>query len=106
MATFDQAAGRRRTGGPAARLLGRAWQTSAPLTATALIMAVVLVAAAAGLLVDPRTITGAPAWLKPAKFAVSIAVYAATLIWAFGYLGPWPRTRTIAGWTTAVTLII
>jgi hypothetical protein len=29
----------------------------------------------AGLLLDPRVITGAPAWLKPIKFAISISIY-------------------------------
>ena len=32
-----------------------------------------------GLAVDPRAITGAPAWLKPAKFAISSAIYGLTL---------------------------
>ena len=34
-----------------------------------------------GLLVDDRVITGAPAWLKPAKFGVSGAVYLVTMAW-------------------------
>jgi hypothetical protein len=44
-------------------------------------MLATLAAALVGLVADPRVITGAPAWLKPAKFAVSIAIYALTLLW-------------------------
>lgn len=40
-----------------------------------------LTVAAVGLLLDPRTITGAPAWLKPAKFGLSVALYLVTLRW-------------------------
>ena len=32
-----------------------------------------------GLLIDDRVITGAPAWLKPAKFGASTAVYLLTM---------------------------
>ena len=112
MTTFDEAAAAGSSaGGPAARFsvvaaLRRSWHANRPLTATALIMAAVLVASVAGLVLDPRTVTGAPVWLKPAKFAISISVYALTLVWAFSYLPAWPRTRAIVGWTTAVTLTI
>ena len=46
-------------------------------------MLAALGASLVGLWVDPRTITGAPAWLKPAKFAASIAIYSLTLAWLF-----------------------
>jgi hypothetical protein len=86
--------------------LRRLWTTDKPLTATGLLMLAGLVAALAGLWLDPRTITGAPAWLKPAKFAISTAIYTLTLAWIFTYLHDWPRTRRIVGWTTAVILIV
>jgi hypothetical protein len=69
-------------------------------------MAGALAASLIGLLVDPRMITGAPAWLKPAKFAVSTAIYMLTLAWIFTRLPEWPRTRTVVGWTTAVILVL
>jgi hypothetical protein len=46
-----------------------------PLTASGLIMLPALPMAVAGLLLDPRIVTGSPAWLKPAKFALSILIY-------------------------------
>ena len=55
-------------------MLKRLWRTDAPLTVTGILMLPALAMAAVGLLVDPRLVTGAPAWLKPAKFALSIAV--------------------------------
>lgn len=64
-----------------------------------------LAGAAAGLLLDDRTITGAPAWLKPAKFAVSIAVYCATLAWALRRVSGHPRAVAVIAWTTAAALV-
>jgi hypothetical protein len=69
-------------------------------------MLVVLMGAVIGLAVDPRMVAGAPAWLKPAKFAVSIAIYTFTLAWIFSLIPEWPRTRRIVGWTTAVTMVL
>jgi hypothetical protein len=82
----------------------RLWRTDAPLTATGLLMLALLPATLLGLWLDPRTITNAPAWLKPAKFAVSIAIYSLTLAWVFTYLGAWRRTRRVVSWTTAAVL--
>jgi hypothetical protein len=65
-----------------------------------------LAVALVGLVFDPRVITGAPGWMKPAKFAVSIGIYSLTLAWVFTYLPVWPRLRTIVGWTTALTFIV
>jgi hypothetical protein len=87
-------------------MVSKFWKSSAPLTATGLLMLIVLVGAVIGLAVDPRIITGAPAWLKPAKFAVSIAIYTFTLAWIFSLIPEWTRTRRIVGWTTAVTLVL
>jgi hypothetical protein len=84
----------------------RLWAADRPLTAVTAIMLAALVASAAGFILDPRTIAGAPAWLKPAKFAVSAAIYAATLAWVFRYLSEWRRTRRIVGWTTAAVFVL
>jgi hypothetical protein len=82
------------------------WTNGALLTATGLLMLVVLIGAGVGLVVDARTITGAPAWLKPAKFAASIAIYTLTLAWVFTHLDDWPRTRRVVSAITAVTLVL
>jgi hypothetical protein len=82
------------------------WRTSRPLTALGILMLVVLVPFAVGLFVDPRLITGVPAWLKPAKFAVSTAIYSLTLAWVFRALPAWPRMRAVVGWTTTLVFAI
>ena len=69
-------------------------------------MLVAAVASLVGVFVDPRVITGAPAWLKPFKFAISTAVYSLTLAWIFGFLTDWPRVRRVVGWTTAIVFVL
>jgi len=81
-------------------------QADRPLTATGVLMLAVLAAALAGLALDPRMVTGVPVWLKPAKFAVSIAIYAFTLAWVFTFLPAWAKTRRLVGRTTAVALVL
>lgn len=87
-------------------MLKRLWKTDAPLMMTGLLMLPALAIAAVGLIVDPRLITGAPAWLKPAKFALSIAVYVFTLAWMFTFIPDFRRTRRIVGWVTAITMVL
>lgn len=82
------------------------WAGSPVLTAAGLLMLVVLAASVVGLLVDPRLITGVPAWLKPAKFAISTAIYMLTLAAIFTLLPEWPRTRRFVGWATAVIFVL
>ena len=89
-----------------AKLLGHLWSASPPLTAVGLLMLVVAIPSAVGIVVDPRIITGAPAWLKPFKFAISTAVYSLTLAWMFGFLTNWPRMRRVVGWTTATVFVL
>ena len=82
------------------------WRADAPLTATGLVMVVVLVASLVGVFADPRTITGMPAWLKPAKFAASIGIYSLTLAWVFMHLPGWTKTRRLVSWATAATFLL
>ena len=87
-------------------MLKTLWRGSRPLTVTGLVMIGVLGLTAVGLVVDPRMVTGAPVWLKPAKFAISIALYTFTLAWMFSFLDRWPRTTRAIGWTTAAAMAI
>lgn len=88
------------------RLFARLWQASPPLTAVGTLMLLAAVPSLVGIFADPRILTGAPAWLKPFKFAVSTAVYSLTLAWIFGWLTDWARMRRIVGWTTAVVFVL
>ena len=87
-------------------MLETLWDTDARLTAVGLAMLALLGATGVALLVDPREVMGAPAWMKPAKFAASIAIYTLTLAWVFTYLPEWTKTRRVVGWITAVTLVL
>jgi len=86
--------------------MAQLWRASAPLTAVALAMLPVLAACLLGLWLDPRSIAGAPAWLKPAKFAASISLYALTLAWVFQYLPERTRLRRGVGWTSAGVFVL
>ena len=77
-----------------------------PLAAVGLLMLGVFAASVAAMAVDSATILGAPRWLKPAKFAMSSAVYALTLAWIFTYLPQWPRLTRRVGWITAIVLVL
>ena len=87
-------------------MLKQLWRTNAPLTFTGLLMLPALAIAIVGLLIDPRIITDARAWLKPAKFAVSIAIYVFTLAWAFTLIPGWRKTRRVVGWATAIGMVL
>jgi hypothetical protein len=82
------------------------WHSSPPLTAVGILMLLVAGASLVGMLVDPRIITGVPAWLKPFKFAISTAIYSLTLAWIFGWVSGWPRLRRVVGWTTAIVFVL
>jgi hypothetical protein len=84
----------------------RLWRTDPLLVGTGVFLAALAVPFGLGLLLDSRIITGAPAWLKPLKFAVSTAIYAFTLAWVFTYLPDWPRTRRIVGAGTAAAFLL
>lgn len=60
-----------------------------------------LVACLIGLGVDDRVLTGAPIWMKPTKFAISIAMYAFTLAWLLSRLNRWRRTGWVLGTVVA-----
>jgi hypothetical protein len=49
---------------------------------------------------------GVPVWVKPAKFAFSIAVYCLSLAWIFGFILNFRRTRQIVRWITVSAMWI
>jgi len=81
-----------------------AWRRNPPLVALVLTMLVVAAVALVGLVVDPRVITGAPAWMKSLKFAVSIAIYGATLLWMLSFVPDRPRLVAVISWGVSLAL--
>src|SRR3954449_9474356 len=86
--------------------LQRCWRQSRSLTSVAILMLAAFVPSLAGIFLDDRIVTGAPVWLKPAKFALSAAIYAGTLAWLFRHIQVWPRFVRLMGTITAVVLVI
>jgi hypothetical protein len=91
--------------GPLA-LLRRAWALNAPLTLLGVVMVGTLLAALVGLVVDNQVITGAPAWLKPAKFAISITIYCFTFVYLLQFVRGHKRLVAIVANVTAVALLV
>jgi hypothetical protein len=58
-----------------------------------------------GLLVDPRLVTGAPAWLKPAKFAFSIGLYSITVLWMLSYVSGHRRLVNVVASIIAIGFV-
>src|SRR5262245_39895725 len=88
------------------KVIRDAWSANAPLTATALLMVAALIPSVAGIFLDDRIIAGAPAWLKPAKFAISTAVFCGTLAWLYRYITVWPRFLRAMGWLISVVTVL
>lgn len=75
-----------------------------PLIILGGVMIVTLLVALAGLVLDPRMITSAPAWMKPAKFAASILIYAATLWVLLPALADRPVFVRVVSWAVLLGL--
>jgi hypothetical protein len=53
---------------------------------------------------DLREIDGINVWMKPAKFFVSVAIFALTAAWFFGYVRPERRGSRSMRWTVAALI--
>ncbi len=67
-------------------ILRRLWDVHPPLLISGVVAASLGVFFLAGVFLDPRYVTGAPVWLKPLKFSVSITVYTLTILWMLGFV--------------------
>ncbi|MBD5381515.1 MAG: hypothetical protein HDR73_06605 [Clavibacter sp.] len=74
--------------------------------AVAALMVVVAAACLVGGLVGHRVVTGAPVWDKPAKFSLSILVYAVSWAWLIARLPRFRRTAHRLGTVVAVALVV
>jgi hypothetical protein len=99
-----QARGRRAEG--LRHLLPRAFAANQALTILGGAMLITSLATLVGIFVDHRVITGAPAWLKPAKFAISVSVYCFTFVWLLGFVENRPRLVRLVANVTAVSFIV
>jgi hypothetical protein len=82
------------------------WHANRPLAFTVGLGLALIVVAVAGLLVDPRLITGAPAWMKPLKFAISTAIYSGTLAWMLTFVQGHRRLVALAGAVVSLAFVV
>jgi len=96
-------------GGPVA-VAQRMWQQHPPLALVGGVTALLTVFFVLGIFVDSRTVLGQPTWLKPAKFAVSTALYCLTLTWLLGFVRTasrfLKRVITAVGWVIAAVFVV
>ncbi|MBO0780247.1 MAG: hypothetical protein J2P37_15590 [Ktedonobacteraceae bacterium] len=76
------------------------------LTLVGIANVLVLLAALVGIIVDHRIITGMPAWVKPAKFAISISIYSFTLLWLLSFIKGHRRLVSLVANATAVIMVV
>jgi hypothetical protein len=88
------------------QLLHRTFAANRALTIMGGAMVVTFFAALVGIFVDHRVITGAPAWLKPAKFAISVSIYCFTFVWLLGFVENRPRLVRLVANVTVASFIV
>jgi hypothetical protein len=86
--------------------LAIAFRWHRPLMLLAAAMVVIVAVSAAGLLLDPRELVGAPIWAKPLKFAISILIYSVTWAWLISQLRRFRRAAWWSGTVIAATLAL
>lgn len=87
-----------------ARAVARVRRAEPALVWTGALLLLLAIPSAAGLWLDDRVISGAPAWLKPTKFAVSTGVYTLTLAAFLTAIPEWTRTTRMVRLATIVVL--
>ncbi len=86
--------------------LGRLLRVNRLLAVVGSAHLILLVAFAIGVFVDPRLVMGYPAWLKPAKFALSIGIYSLTVLWMLSYVSGKPRFVKLVASVIAVGFVV
>jgi hypothetical protein len=87
-------------------LLRRVFAANQALTILGGAMLITFLVTLIGIFVDHRVITGAPAWLKPAKFAISVSIYCFTFVWLLGFVKNRPRLVRVVANVTVVSFIV
>lgn len=86
---------------PVATVVGELRERNRPLSTVALVNLGLAVLFTALLAVDGRTLLGRSVWLKPWKFAASIAVFTATMAWLLPSLRLGDRAERTVSWVIA-----
>jgi len=87
-------------------LLRRAWQLNWLLTLAGVFHLLLIPLLLVGMVIDPKVITGANAWIKPLKFAISLPLYSFTLTWLLTYIQGRPRLVQSIAYVTGFVAIL
>jgi hypothetical protein len=87
-------------------LISRMWAFNGALTFSALLYALLIPIYIVAAIADPRLITGAPAFVKPLKFILSLAIYVSTFLWLLTLVKGRRRWVQIAANVTSIGLLI
>jgi hypothetical protein len=82
----------------------RSWNR--PLMVMTGVMLVAALGCVIGLVADDRVLLDAPIWLKPFKFAVSIALYSVAWAWMISLLPKRSKVVSAAAWTVTTVLAV
>lgn len=85
-------------------VVGQLFRRSPLLAWVATAHAVLFLIFIAGVLLDPAQILGVSRWIKPAKFAISIAIFTATIGLFLGWVEESRRFVGVLAWTIAVSM--
>ncbi len=87
-------------------LLQRAWRFNRILTLAVLLHTALIPFLLLGMALDPKIIAGVNGWIKPLKFALSGAIYGATILWMLTFVEG--RRRWVQGiaTVTGVALLV
>jgi hypothetical protein len=89
----------------ALELMSEVYRRNRVLASTGWLHVALLVVFICAAAFDGRTVTGVNPWLKPSKFAVSIAIYTFTLAWLLHYLSHYRRMVSFISWGTAFVFV-
>jgi hypothetical protein len=87
-------------------LISRLWAFNWPLTLSIMLYLVLTPVYIIAAIADPRLITGAPAFVKPLKFVLSVGIYSATFLWLLTLVEWRRRWVQIAANVTSIGLMV
>jgi len=88
----------------AKNVVRKLWAVSPEMMVSTAAHLAALVAFVVLALVDQRVVNGQIAWIKPAKFAISGAIYMPTLAWVMTYIEGHRRALKVVSWVTGSML--
>lgn len=80
------------------------WSVNRPMTLLFWLVVATSILGFIGMALDARTVHGLPTWAKTTKFSLSMALYAATMLWLFSYDRLRPRLSRFILSASAYTL--